>query len=58
VQQNAMAFRENYQWPALHKKSMLTGHGGFPIGYLLQVWPSARNPQFFINASNAILLDF
>jgi hypothetical protein len=37
---------------------MLTGHGGFPIGYLLQVWPSARNPQFFINASNAILLDF
>jgi hypothetical protein len=43
---------------SIAQKYMLTDHGGFPIGYVLQAWPSARSPQFFINASNTYYLTF
>ena len=39
-----------------HYMKMYTDHGGFPIGYLLLAWPSARSPQCFINASNSYYL--
>jgi hypothetical protein len=38
--------------------SVLANHGGFPNGYLLQAWPSAKSPQPFIKASNSHYLTF